>query len=64
MTGNAFAETVAAQQGATKAEVKKIIDAALSAIVDATARDEEVGIAGFGEFKVKQSAARERRPTA
>jgi nucleoid DNA-binding protein len=38
MTGNAFAETVAAQQGATKAEVKKIIDAALSAIADATAR--------------------------
>ncbi len=38
MTGTEFVESVAAQQGATKAEVKKIIDAALSAIADATAR--------------------------
>jgi len=59
MTGNELIEAVATQQGATKSDVKKIIDAALAAIADAAARGEEVSIAGFGKFKVKQSAARE-----
>jgi DNA-binding protein HU-beta len=59
MTGNELIEAVAAQQGATKAEVKRIIDATLSLIADAAAKGEEVSIAGFGKFKVKQSAARD-----
>ncbi|GLI98003.1 integration host factor [Sphingobium sp. BS19] len=59
MTGNELVEAVAAQQNATKAEVKRIIDAALGVIANAAARGEEVSIAGFGKFKVKQSAARE-----
>ena len=49
MTGNELIEAVATQQAATKSDVKKIIDAA--------AWGEEVSIAGFGKFKVNQSAA-------
>ncbi|WP_164488933.1 MULTISPECIES: HU family DNA-binding protein [Sphingobium] len=59
MTGNELIEAVAVQQGVTKSEVKKIIDAALAVIADAAAKGEDVSIAGFGKFKVKQSAARE-----
>lgn len=59
MTGTELIEAVATAQGATKADVKKIIDAALAAIADAAARGDEVSLAGFGKFKVKQSAARE-----
>ncbi|MBH1993267.1 MAG: HU family DNA-binding protein [Sphingomonadaceae bacterium] len=59
MTGNELIDAVATQQGATKAEVKRIIDATLALIADAAAKHEEVAIAGFGKFKVKQSAARD-----
>ena len=59
MTGTELIEAVAAAQGATKADVKKIIEAALAAIADAAFRGDEVSLAGFGKFKVKQSAARE-----
>lgn len=61
MTGNELIEAVAAQQGATKAEVKRVIDATIGLIADAAAKGEEVSIAGFGKFKVKQSAARDGR---
>ncbi|WP_449472709.1 HU family DNA-binding protein [Sphingobium chungangianum] len=59
MTGTELIEAVAAAQGVTKADVKKIIDAALAAIADAAVRGDEVSLAGFGKFKIKQSAARE-----
>lgn len=59
MTGNELIDAVATQQGATKAEVKRVIDAALGLIADAAARGEDVSIAGFGKFKVKQTAARD-----
>jgi DNA-binding protein HU-beta len=61
MTGNELVDAVAAQQGSTKADVKRIIDAALILIADAAAKGEEVSIAGFGKFKVKQSVARDGR---
>jgi DNA-binding protein HU-beta len=61
MTGTELIEAVAAAQGATKADVKKIIDAALAAIADTAARGEEVSLAGFGKFKVKQSAPRQAK---
>ena len=59
MTRTELIEDVATAQGATKADVKKIIDAALAAIADAASRGDEVSLAGFGKFKVRQSAARE-----
>lgn len=58
MTGTELIKAVAAAQGVTKADVKKIIDAALAAIADAAVRGDEVSIAGFGKFKVRQTAAR------
>jgi len=59
MTGTELIEAVATAHGATKADVKKIIGAALAAIADAAARGDAVSLAGFGKFKVRQSAARE-----
>lgn len=61
MNNNDLAETVAAANGLTKADARKLVDGVFSAIADAAAKGEEVSLNGFGKFKVKASPAREGR---
>jgi len=56
-----LAEAVAASEGMTKADAKKIVDAVFAAIADAAAKGEEVSLNAFGKFKIKDSPAREGR---
>ena len=48
----------------TKAQAKAIVDGVFNAIRDASARGEEVSIAGFGKFKVQAKPARTGRNPA
>lgn len=57
-------EAVAASEGLTKADARKIVDAAFAAIADAAAKGEEISLNGFGKFKVKASPPREGRNPA
>ncbi|HET6523529.1 HU family DNA-binding protein [Sphingopyxis sp.] len=59
-----LSDSVAAALGLSKADGKKAVDAVIAAIADAVAKGEEVSVAGFGKFKVKESAAREGRNPA
>ena len=59
-----LSDSVAATLGLSKADGKKAVDAVIAAIADAVAKGEEVSVAGFGKFKVKESAAREGRNPA
>ena len=52
---------VAAETSLSNADAAVAVDAVLSAISDALARDESVSIAGFGTFSVKHRAARQGR---
>ena len=61
MNNNDLAEKIAAEHGNTKAEVRKVVDAVFNAIADAAAKGDEIALAGFGKFKVKDSPAREGR---
>ena len=45
----------------TKKQAQEAVDAFFDTIVKTLARGEEVGIAGFGTFKVAKRAAREGR---
>ena len=64
MNTNDLIDTVAAGNGVTKADAKKLVDAVFGAIADAAAKGDEVSINGFGKFKVKASAEREGRNPA
>lgn len=64
MNNNDLAEKIAAEQGTSKADARKIVDAVFSAIADAAAKGDEVALSGFGKFKVKDSLAREGRNPA
>ena len=57
-------KVAAAHPDLTKADARKVVDAALAAIVEAAAAGEEVSLNGFGKFKVKDSPAREGRNPA
>jgi len=59
-----LAETIATDNGLTKADAKKIVDAVFVAISDAAATGSEISLPGFGKFKVKDSPAREGRNPA
>ncbi len=52
---------VAQASGLGKSEAKKAVDAVPSGIADALGKGDEVRLAGFGSFKVAESAAREGR---
>jgi DNA-binding protein HU-beta len=54
-------EQVAAAQGLTKADAKKVVDGLFDAIAAAASKGEEISINGFGKFKVKDAPAREGR---
>lgn len=64
MNNSDLAEKLAAEQGVTKADAKKLVDALFVAIGDAAAKGEEISLNGFGKFKVKDNPAREGRNPA
>lgn len=58
------AELIAKVQGAlgvSSADAKKAVDAVFEAVAGAAAAGEEVSVAGFGKFKVKDVPARTGR---
>lgn len=55
---------VATAAGLDKAHAKKAVDAVTSAITAAAKTGDSVALAGFGQFKVKDSPAREGRNPA
>ena len=59
-----LAEKIADAHGLSKADARKVVDTVFAAIADAAAANDEVSLAGFGKFKVKESAAREGRNPA
>ncbi|MBO9579549.1 MAG: HU family DNA-binding protein [Sphingobium sp.] len=61
MNNNDIAERLATQQGSTKADARKVVDAVFAMIADAAAEGDEIALNGFGKFKVKDSPAREGR---
>src|SRR3546814_17001549 len=64
MNNTDLAEKIAAEQGITKADARKIVDAEFAGIGEAAAKGEEIGRDGFGKIKMKVSPAREdRKPT-
>ena len=51
-------KVVAEETGLTQKEVTGVVDTAIAAIIDTLKKGEEVNIAGFGKFVVKNRAAR------
>jgi DNA-binding protein HU-beta len=64
MNNNDLADKIAGAHDLTKADSRKIVDAVFAAIADASAQGEEIALAGFGKFKVKDAPAREGRNPA
>lgn len=56
-----LAEKIAGDNGLSKADARKLVDAVFAAIADAAAAGEEIALNGFGKFKVKDTPAREGR---
>lgn len=56
-----LAEVIAAGNGLTKTDARKVVDAVFAAIADAAAKGDEISLSGFGKFKIKETAAREGR---
>jgi DNA-binding protein HU-beta len=52
---------VADAAGVEKQTAKKAVETVLAGIVDAAKKGDEVSLAGFGKFKVKNSPARQGR---
>jgi len=61
MNNAELADQIAAAQGITKADARKLVDAVFAAVADAAAAGQEVSLNGFGKFKVKDTPAREGR---
>lgn len=64
MNTSELIEHVATTAGLDKAQARKAIDAVTSAITGAAKTGDTVALAGFGQFKVKDSPAREGRNPA
>lgn len=64
MNNAELAEQIASAHGLSKVDARKVVDEVFAAIVDTATKGEEVALAGFGKFKVKESAAREGRNPA
>ncbi len=60
-TTTEIAELIAQDNGLTKAQSKKIVEAVFAAIQATALEGGETSISGFGKFKVKNSPAREGR---
>jgi DNA-binding protein HU-beta len=64
MNNAELAETLAQTHGMTRPDARKVVDDVMAAIVAAAAKGDEVSLAGFGKFKIKDSPAREGRNPA
>ena len=64
MNNAELAETLVTNHALSKADARKAVDELVAAIVSAAAKGEEVSLAGFGKFKVKDSPARDGRNPA
>lgn len=60
-TTNEIADTIATDNGLTKAQAKTIVDSVFKQIADAAASGAETSLPGFGKFKVKETPARDGR---
>ncbi|WP_137897219.1 HU family DNA-binding protein [Sphingomonas sp. 2SG] len=56
-----LAETLVIKHSMTKSDARKAVDDIMAAIVSAASKGDEVSLAGFGKFKVKDSPARDGR---
>ncbi len=61
MNKQALAEWVHGKLGGTKVQAEEVVDGLFDAIVSTLKKGDEVSIAGFGIFSVKQRAARMAR---
>ena len=61
MNNGDLADRVAAENGLTKADARKVVDGVFAAIADAAGKGDEISLNGFGKFKVKDTPAREGR---
>ena len=61
MNNSELADAIAAENGLTKADARKVVDGVFAAIAGAAAKGYEISLNGFGKFKVKESPAREGR---
>jgi DNA-binding protein HU-beta len=61
MNNSDLADTLASDNGLTKADARKLVDGVFAAIADAASKGEEISLNGFGKFKVKDTPAREGR---
>ena len=61
MNKSGLADVVNGVIGGTKAGSEKVVDSIVEAIVGSLKKGEEVSIAGFGIFTVKQRKARQAR---
>jgi len=59
-----LADILVTHHAMSKADARKAVDDLLAAIVTAAGKGEEVSLAGFGKFKLKDSPAREGRNPA
>ena len=64
MNSSELVTIVAEAHDISKAQAQAILDSVLKSIVSAAASDDEVSLAGFGKFKVKDSPQREGRNPA
>ena len=58
MNKQGLADWVHGKLGGTKVQAEEIVDGLFNAIIDTLKKGDEVSIAGFGIFSVKQRAAR------
>ncbi|MFC1625375.1 HU family DNA-binding protein [Patescibacteria group bacterium] len=61
MNKASIVEDVTAKTGGSKADAERLVDGLFGSIVDALKGGQEVSIAGFGIFSVKDRAARTAR---
>ncbi len=64
MNTSELIEKVAAEAGLEKAQARKAVDAVVAAVTAAAKAGESVALTGFGQFKVKDSPARQGRNPA
>jgi DNA-binding protein HU-beta len=64
MNTSELIEKVAAEAGLEKVQARKAIDALISAVTAAAKGGDSVAVSGFGQFKVKDSPARQGRNPA
>lgn len=64
MNNSELVDQIAVANDLTKVDAKKIVDSVFGAIADAAAKGDEISLAGFGKFKVKNTPAREGRSPA